>query len=86
MFCHSDCTVPLQDLSTFVLRLVVDLIYNGQIMVGAEVMPHIRSALRTLKIKDVFVQSPSDQQTSTTTPTTPSPKPTKTAASVSNRK
>lgn len=64
------CSVPLPEFSTFVLRHVVDLIYNGQIMVAAEVKPRIEAALYQLKIKGVIATNPADQQTSTTTTTT----------------
>ena len=59
--------VPLSDVSSFVLKQVIDLFYNGQIMVGAEVKPHIVKALHLLKVKNIVIQKPEQQQPSTPT-------------------
>lgn len=55
------CSVPLPEFSTFVLRHVVDLVYNGQIMVAAEVKPRIEAALEKMKIKGVIATTPAEQ-------------------------
>lgn len=57
--------VPLPEYSTFVLQQVVDLFYNGQIMVGAEVKPRIQKALQFLKVGDVLIQNAAAQPNST---------------------
>ncbi|XP_055299898.1 uncharacterized protein LOC129567258 [Sitodiplosis mosellana] len=54
--------VPLSEVSSFVLKQVIDMFYNGQIMVGAEVKPHIVKALQLLKVTNVVVQNPDQQQ------------------------
>lgn len=43
------------------LRHVVDLIYNGQIMVAAEVKPRIEAALEKMKIKGVIAMNQAEQ-------------------------
>ena len=69
--CCCCCSVPLPEFSSFILRHVVDLIYNGQIMVGAEVKPRIEAALEKLKINGVIATNPADQQKSTSKPAAP---------------
>lgn len=49
------------------LKQVIDLFYNGQIMIGAEVKPHIVKALQMLKVTNVAIQNLAQQQ-----PTAPS--------------
>lgn len=63
---------------------MVELIYNGQLMVAAEVKPRIEAALVKLKIKDVVFTNPAAQQTST--PTTKPTMPMKRTPPVINRK
>lgn len=83
-FVVPNCSVPLPEFSTFVLRHVVELIYNGQLMVAAEVKPRIEAALVKLKIKDVVFTNPAEQQTPT--PTTKPTMPMKRTPPVINRK
>ncbi|XP_031639277.1 uncharacterized protein LOC116351327 [Contarinia nasturtii] len=54
--------VPLSDISSFVLKQVIDLFYNGQIMIGAEVKPHMIKALAFLKVNDVWIRSPEPEE------------------------
>lgn len=58
-------SVPLQECSTFVLQQVIDLFYNGHIMVGAEVKPRVVKALQFLKVDDIVVQNAATQQNTT---------------------
>lgn len=71
---HSFCSVSLPNISSFVLRFVVDLIYNGEVMVGEEVKPRIGEALNQLKIAGVKIKNPDDKETPPPPPT-PSAKP-----------
>lgn len=54
--------VPLSEVSSFVLKHVIDLFYNGQIMVGAEVKPHIMKALNFLKVANCVIQIPGQEK------------------------
>lgn len=54
------------------LRFVVDLIYNGEVMVGEEVKPRIGEALNQLKIAGVKIKNPDDKEAP---PPPPSAKP-----------
>lgn len=54
--------MPLSDVSSFVLKQVVDMFYNGQIMVGVEMKPHIVKALQLLKVGNVTITLPGQQE------------------------
>lgn len=57
-FSLSKTVVPLSGISSFVLKQVIDMLYNGCIMVGVEVKSHIIKAIGILKIENVQVQNP----------------------------
>lgn len=64
-FTRFSISVPLQECSSFVLQQVIDLFYNGHVMVGAEVKPRIFKALQFLKVDGIVVQNAAPQQNST---------------------
>lgn len=50
--------VPLSEISLFVLKSVIELFYNGHVMIGDEVKPHIVKALTMLKVGNVVISTP----------------------------
>lgn len=48
----------MTEISSFVLKQVIDMFYNGHVMVGTEVKPHIIKALEMLKVMNIVVQTP----------------------------
>ncbi|XP_031639298.1 dual specificity protein kinase splA-like [Contarinia nasturtii] len=59
--------ILLSDISSHVLKQVIDLFYNGQIVISGEVKPYMIKALVFLKVPDVLIQPAKTQQ-----PTAPS--------------
>lgn len=53
--------VPCGEFSSFVLQHVIELMYAGQTMVGAEVLPHVQEAVSYLQMPPIHCseQNPS---------------------------